>query len=515
MHYHILLDRLRKGGWHPQIFGSLNSDNDLINARILEKKQKHFEPSTLYLTSTDTMPNSSVSDSFTLFCYGKSIDFSSYQNSRFNITYFGDEITQAELFNFTLENLTEIQQLTSGMHILSNALFSGNGLQYLVDTAANLFGNPIYVVDLQHKYLAISSGIVPDNDFFREESESGYVSQIGIQSIRMNKLDEKVRRNKSAYYYISDVVEKGMLIDAVHIQGIEVGHVMMMESEHSFREFDQDFFHRFCELISMELQKDSAYTNNKGVMYSYFLADLLKNPEDNSTQVSKRLTDLGYNLHEYLYILAIPSSSYHSSNLRLDVITNHLRTILTGSIYVVYDDSIVFLISKKRYSGLSEFELTRLTDFLNANQLKAGFSNFFESLNDAPRFYRQALKAVALGTKLNDHSSLCHYSDFYMYEMLELYEKSDTQIRFLIHPGLMLLYYYDSENNFVLLDTLKEYLKFPGQPAKVAANLHIHKNTLLYRMGKIKELTGCQFECGSEYMHFNFSFNIMEYLNMI
>jgi hypothetical protein len=515
MEYHILLNRLRKNGWHPQIFGQLNSNNDLLNIRIFSKKQKYFEPSTLYLTSTDLMPVPKTENPFTLFCYGKPIDFSNYQNSAFNITYFGEDVLPDELFNTSLENLTELQQITSGMHILLNALFSGNGLQYLVDTASHLFENPIYVVDLQNKYLAISSDIVPDNEFFSVESASGYISKAGIQSIRVNKLDEKIRQNRTTYYYVNELVDKGMLINAVHIQGIEVGHVMMMESEHPFREFDSDFFYRFCELISIELQKDPAYANNKGVMYSYFLSDLLKNPEENIVQVSDRLTSLGYDLKKYLYILAIPSTSYHLSNTRLDVITNHLRTILTGSIYAVYEDSIVFLISKKRYSGLSEYELNRLTDFLTANHLKAGFSNFFEFIKDAPRFYKQALMAVSLGTKLNDASPLCYYSDYYMYEMLELYEKSDTEIRFLIHPGLMQLYYYDHKKKSTLLHTLKQYLKFPGQPAKVAANLHIHKNTLLYRMRKIKEIAGCQFECGEDYMNFNFSFNIMEYLKMI
>ena len=44
------------------------------------------------------------------------------------------------------------------MHLLVNALFSGNGLQYLIDTATHIFGNPIYVVDLQNKYLSMPEG---------------------------------------------------------------------------------------------------------------------------------------------------------------------------------------------------------------------------------------------------------------------------------------------------------------------------------------------------------------------
>lgn len=515
MEYQILINRLRKAGYHPQIFGRPKPEHDLLHVRMATRYQKHFDPSVLYLTSTSCMPDASIKEAFMLFCYGTAIDFSAYSDSGFHITFFGEDISLPELLNLSLENLTEIQQITSGMHILTNALFSGNGLQYLVDTAARLFGNPIYVVDLQYKYLAISSGIVPDDDFFREESESGYISALGIQSIRANRLDEKVRQSKTSLHCHNALIHKNMLIDAVHIQGIEVGHVMMLESEHSFRDFDDIFFHRFCELVATELQKDPAYTNHKGVMYSYFLADLLKNPKENVQQIEDRLTSLGYDLKEYLYLIAIPPNSYHLSSTRLDVITNHLRTILTGSIYAIYEDSIVFLITEKRYCGLSEYELSRLTEFLQSNQLRAGISNFFEHLLDAPRFYKQALQAVSLAAKLKETDSLCRYSDYYMYEMLELYEKNDTEIRFLIHPGLMQLYEYDQEKNSDLLHTLKEYLEYPGQPSKVAANLHVHKNTLLYRMGKIKEITGCRFECGGDFMNFNFSFNIMKYLEML
>ena len=74
--------------------------------------------------------------------------------------------------------------------------------------------------------------------------------------------------------------------------------------------------------------------------------------------------------------------------------------------------------------------------------------------------------------------------------MLELYEKEDSEIRFLIHPGLMKLYFYDQEKNTDFMTTLREYLTQPGQPAKIAENLHIHKNTLQYRISKLKETTG-------------------------
>ena len=290
---------------------------------------------------------------------------------------------------------------------------------------------------------------------------------------------------------------------------------MMLESEHPFREYDADFFHRFCKLVSMELQKDSAYSRNRGVMYSYFLADLLKNPRQNVSDIKDRLKVLGYSLKETFYIVVIPPVSHSFSDLKLEVILEYLKKIFGGSIYSIYEDSIVFLISRAMDQNLSEYEISQLSEYLSANRLKAGISNFYQNLEDTPRFYRQAIDSVHLGLKLKDPAPIYYYSDYYLFQMLELYEKEDSEIRFLIHPGLMKLYYYDREKNTDFMVTLREYLTRPGQPAKIAENLHIHKNTLLYRMGKIKEITDCDFIEGEDIMNFNLSVRIMRYLGMI
>ena len=58
---------------------------------------------------------------------------------------------------------------------------------------------------------------------------------------------------------------------------------------------------------------------------------------------------LGFKLKSNLYIMAIPSSSYHTSTLRLEVILQSIKYILPESLYVIYENSIVFLIAKDEY----------------------------------------------------------------------------------------------------------------------------------------------------------------------
>ncbi len=530
MEYHQLLHHLEECKYHFQSYGNQDLNPDLIHTRILTDKTLPYTTSTLYIAPGDLPPDPSMGSPVIIFYLGGSLEPDVYADSIFQIVTFEPDISQGQLLNFVLECLTEIQQITAGMHILVNALFSGNGLQYLVDTATNLFGNPIYVIDLQHKYLAMSAGIVPDNIFFNEESSTGYISTAGIQYIAKKNLNEKVRNYRHAYYHYNKLIEKAMLIDVVEIQGIEIGHVMMLESEHTFHDFDKEFFHRFSKLISMELQKDSAFRRNKGVMYSYFLADLIKHPSKDTNEIRNRLQAMGYNLHETFYIIVIPSFGSSTSDLKGEVILERLRYILSGSIYVIYENTIVFLISRKLDQHLSDYEMKQLETYLKANSLKAGVSNFFRNLEDTSLFYQQAVSSVLLGLKLKSPSAIYYFRDYYLYEMLESYEfqnsppassatyherKVNSRLQFLIQPGLMKLYLYDKEHGTDFIDTLMEFLRSPGQPSVIAEALHIHKNTLLYRMGKIRQITGCDFVEGEEYMNYNLSIKIMKYLQMI
>ncbi len=303
-------------------------------------------------------------------------------------------------------------------------------------------------------------------------------------------------------------------MDDIKINNIEVGHVMLYELDQPFSDFDNLMLHRTSRLISMELQKNSFFNANKGIMYFYFLADLLDNPNLNYASLKERLSVMGYHLKDDQYILTIPSRSCHNAEARLEVIVNQLHNILEGSIYAIYENSIVILLSRNRTTGLNEFEREKLSEFLNTNNLVAGLSNFYQDLKDTSHFYRQAQKAVELGEKLSLKKAIHRYSDYYIYHILEMCEENEP-LTFFIHPSMLKLLYYDREHGTDLLNTLHEFLESPGQPTQIAKRLFIHKNTLLYRMEKIRTVMDCKLESGDEYMTMGLSYKIMKYLKMI
>lgn len=496
------------------LHGKKDTSADIYSLHFYTPEIQAFESNILYFCPVSHMPPADFPHTLQLLCYGPDFPAEDYENSCLNILWYNSGNSIEHLFNRIQQLVTHLQRANAGLHLFANAFFSDQGLQYMVDIAYEVFGNPIFVIDTSFKYLAISSAFSPNNTIFEEENSSGYILEAGIRSIREANLDEKIRNASAPYYFKNPLHGTGMLIASVKIHGIEVAKVMLYESLRIFTDIDSILLSRLSRFVSMELQKNSFFSQNKGVMFSYFLADLLDSPEINYPSVRERLHILGFDLKEDLYMMTISASSYRDANAKLEVIVRELNNILVGSLYAIYENTLVMLFSRSRENGLSAYELTALENYLKSNSLTAGMSNFFTDLKSARRFYLQAKKAAEVGLRLQDEGPIHYYSDTYFYHIMEICEQEED-LQYFIHPAMMKLLYHDQERNSELLKTMHCFLQTPGNPAKIAEQLHIHKNTLLYRMNKIKSLTGCTLEDGDEIMSLGLSYKLMRYLKML
>ena len=112
MEYQLLLEKIKRKAPFYELHGNQNLNCNLVDIRITTQQQVRFKESTLYLSTTSQLPDCTITDSFTVFCYGEAVDFSCYDDATFCITYFGSEISQADLFNVVIENLRETPQVS-------------------------------------------------------------------------------------------------------------------------------------------------------------------------------------------------------------------------------------------------------------------------------------------------------------------------------------------------------------------------------------------------------------------
>lgn len=99
----------------------------------------------------------------------------------------------------------------------------------------------------------------------------------------------------------------------------------------------------------------------------------------------------------------------------------------------------------------------------------------------------KAYHALSIGLDLHIPKLTYYYDDFPLQSILLPRVKEMTRTDF-ISPVLYEIKRYDEKNSTEFLLTLRSYLSHLQNNADTAAALHIHHNTLIYRLNKIEEL---------------------------
>ena len=108
----------------------------------------------------------------------------------------------------------------------------------------------------------------------------------------------------------------------------------------------------------------------------------------------------------------------------------------------------------------------------------------------------QATEILHLGLKLTPEQSVYLYQDFYMPYMVSTLEKY-SELESYCLPQILELQAYDQKNNTCYMETLQAYLRFRNA-LTTAEYLHIHRNTMNYRLQKIDELTHLKLNEGDD-----------------
>lgn len=498
--------------------GIIRRDNvrtDFTGIKLLTKNQTVFLPNIIYFGHVQMLPHNLNFNFCTNFLiYGPENEcIRTYTGSSpTNLMYLEQSTDPFFIYNRIQEIFLESQHVVTGMRLFLDALFNDEGLQGICDVAYSFLGNPVFVIDTSYKHLAVSIGSVSDNPLLGKETTQGGIEEEGIRFIRKSKLDDQIRKSSRPFYIHNPVHDTGMLIGSVRIQGIEVAHVMLYEQNQPIAEHDYELLHRLCRIISIELQKKDFYKKNKGTMYSYFIGDLLDNNSGNIERSKERLAILGYVLKDDLFVLSISDKYNTTSESKQEMIISDIQSLLSGSLYVIYQNTIVFLINGCDGGNNHQFVNPDVEEYLKKNNLIAGLSNCFTNIQEIRKYYNQSLKAAQLGLKMKNTPGLYRYDAMTIFHLMEICESKDYNLLDFCHPALLELKAYDEEKTTDFFNTLYQYLNFSQNTQQTANYLHIHKNTLLYRIEKIKKITGNSLNHGDDLIKLHFSFKILEYM---
>ncbi len=121
--------------------------------------------------------------------------------------------------------------------------------------------------------------------------------------------------------------------------------------------------------------------------------------------------------------------------------------------------------------------------------VSGGIGRYYEGIEGLPRQSGEAEKAVTMGLRLFGPGQLTYFGDLGVYRLL-LSIGSPKELREFYNEMLGRLLDHDLRNGGELVQTLEAYFRYHGSPSEMATGMHLHRNTLLYRLRRIQEITG-------------------------
>ena len=438
-----------------------------------------------------------------------------------NLAFLSEEADPFACYNAIQAVFVEDQELTGIVRRLLAAHFSNQGLQYLIEEAANALDNPIVVVDPTYRYVAFHLGELSGEDtrlakVMTEEIANETVLEDAVAYIRDNRIDAQIARGKGLYVQHNDLLDCNTMTIAVMVRGVCVAHVMMMEHRHAFTDLDREVFRRLSDFVAQELQKSEVWGPPSGELGSYFLENLLGDRSPSAAVTRRRMKSLNFHPKPLLFVVCLHASGEGLSQVQAEHISAQLRPVLHHSLYTRHHQHLVCLISRDEDEGLSERSIAKLRDVALLNGLSVGVSNSFTSITETRKGYEQARSAIRYGTQgvsSIDDNSLFRYSDYACLQMVDLSGRR-TNLLELCQPALIRLMEYDEDHGGELMDTLFCYLQVAGSTARAARLLNLHKNTMLYRLGRIREVLGVDLTSGEDLFLLQLSYRILMSLGL-
>lgn len=218
------------------------------------------------------------------------------------------------------------------------------------------------------------------------------------------------------------------------------------------------------------------------------LQQLLAHHLIDENRIASVLHELGWNISDQYLCMVLDPKSGEQSPEELRALTLQMLPHLTSDCYLVFEGRVVLVFNLSR-TGISRDDTVEHTiPVLRDSLLAAGISAAFPDFKNLFYYYHQALDALMMGRKRDPTVWYFRYEDYLLDIMVA--RCLDGQIRETFWPeGLERLAVHDRVKSTRYLEVLRTYLKNNMNVAETSRKLYLQRNTCLYQLGRIREIS--------------------------
>ncbi|MBE5995817.1 MAG: hypothetical protein E7240_00500 [Lachnospiraceae bacterium] len=350
------------------------------------------------------------------------------------------------------------------------------------------FQIPIIIVDEAFKLLAFANGGSFEDPYWEDIAQYGAArtETITDQYIKAGYL-ESIANSSTAIY-----VDWGVSRDypqscgPVYVNKELEGFISLLFMDIEKKEEACRLNTMVCSLFGIFLQTSDYQKKNMRNPVRQVFARRFFNPEE----FSEPLDPVKYRPYVDIspeYQIAV-IGIYEENDSMQDFLRGRIRSIYPNIIYQFRENRLYILMENRNEASMGYIR-QRMRAVLTDYQFHAGLSGRFTEISERAKYIEQAETALQAGMASDPDEIVYYFRDYYP-AIIFRQAKTSLSEENLIPDELKILAQHDREFGTDYKETLFGYLYERNDLNRAANYLHIHRNTLRYRMEKIRQIIG-------------------------
>ncbi|KAB2337258.1 PucR family transcriptional regulator [Cytobacillus depressus] len=424
-----------------------------------------------------------------------------------------------KLFDKQVKKLQYYQEIHDRFTDLSLA---DKGPEEIILTLEKLIGNPVALFDRNfhcifstEPYLATFE-IVEKVHFFEQNAGIKFphyrqiVKYPELENIKSHQIVVPVEtlNHVKTYLLIGEMNKSLEELDLIAVENAATSLSLELVKQFAVAEVEKKFKNDLVdELISGKIQSlQSMYEKANLIGWDFegsFVAVVFKINTEEKVKIKENKRGISDRNHSLVY-----EAVHHY--LPNGIITNKSNLVIV--LWKVDDND-----KNNDFAWVTRIKETsmEIKEFIKKHNkdivVQVGIGNIAKTVIDIQKSYKEASDALELGETINGNESITAYSELGIFRLLCHFKDPAELIQF-IPLSLKKLLDYKQANQTDLLKTLQTFLDCQQNAAKTAKELYIHNKTVVYRLDRIKEITGMNFDEAEEMLSVQVGLKIINLL---
>lgn len=366
--------------------------------------------------------------------------------------------------------------------------------------AQEIIREPMYLLDSNQYAIAMSDGYPRGsvNEFWDQMLENGSADVTFLN--KLNQVYPQHMSIRGLYCFQLPFLPNRSYNYNMFLEKNWIGLSSILELHGQLPQHTIDLFHIFCR--NMELWFISHSQEQRSLMIDSQFREVLMSEGAVSENFVRQCRIHFQHLSREQYIMVLMAPPEHA--LLTGHMSKELNLTFPEILAIIYQNHICVLLNPKE--GEKDRLIQEMLPLLRRNGFYGGLSSAFEHPEQIHRCYEEAVYAAQQMEA--EPGQIRSFQDYALHWILQ--QMKDSPGINPVHPAVIRLLEYDKKHRTEFARTLHVYLKKERSQSRTAAALNLHRNSLTYRLQRLKELLDCDLEVDDVRLHVLLSFEIMQ-----